>query len=333
LDHVDLVWVTSKIIWFRETLKNANDNEPQEGVKKFINFRGIIWVLRLIHALSDNDDARLAFATVFNVKDRQALDSRNSPGHVVKTVYDIIADYYNDETFNPWSTAYPRVHSEFAVPIDLTYESVKKFGDITPQKVKDKLAELRCRLNIMKINYDKSGQGEGGMNPGTNDNQDDYVPGGANDDRQNFLGQNPPTVLYLWEKLDHHDMYHTLMQKLDGDVALDGDTGAVPSILTPPSSGKRKRKSDSTNEDFENLMAEEIKFSRKAMQNFNLAQMQDKVDEAEDNLQEALDSKEELESGGHYSGAVMRRCKRKIDVCRRRYDERLKSLEEQKKDM
>jgi hypothetical protein len=148
MDHVDLVWVTSKINWFRETLKNATANEPQDGVEKFINFRGTVWVLRLIHALSDNDDARLAFATVFNVKDRQALDSRNSPGHVVKTVYEIIADHYNDETFNPWSTAYPRVHSDYAVPIDLTYESVKKFGDISPQKVKDKLAELRCRLNI-----------------------------------------------------------------------------------------------------------------------------------------------------------------------------------------
>ena len=46
---------------------------------------------------------------------------------------------------------------------------------------------------------------------------------------------------------------------------------------------------------------------------FNVSLLQDKVDEAEAKLQEALDCKDELESGGeHYSEATMRRCERKI---------------------
>ena len=70
------------------------------------------------------------------------------------------------------------------------------------------------------------------------------------------------------------------------------------------------------------------------MQSFNVSLLQDKVYEAEDKLQEALDCKDELESAGeHYSEATMRRCERKIFTCRKRCEERMEALEKQEEEM
>jgi len=129
-------------------------------------------------------------------------------------------------------------------------------------------------------------------------------------------------------------MYHSLVQRLDESVALDGDSGEVPSVLSPPGTRNKKRKTTEAAEQMDILMADEIKYSRKAMQSFNFSLLQDKVYEAEDKLQEALDCKEELENGGeNYSEAMMRRCEKRIFTCRKRRDDRMKSLEKQEEEM
>jgi hypothetical protein len=88
----DLLWLRSKISWFRSTLTNAQEAEGNsEDVARHIQFRGTAWILRVIHCFVDHDDAKLAFATAYDVLDRQALDSRHSPLDIVKTVFEIIA--------------------------------------------------------------------------------------------------------------------------------------------------------------------------------------------------------------------------------------------------
>ena len=93
----------------------------------------------------------------------------------------------------------------------------------------------------------------------------------------------------------------------------------------------KKRKADALELDV--VMADEIKHSRKAMQSFNVERLHEKVDEMEDLLQEAIDVKDDLMEGGHYSEAVMRRCNRKIVTCRKRHEEWLSAYEEQKEQM
>mmetsp|Transcript_13664 Transcript_13664/g.16599 ORF Transcript_13664/g.16599 Transcript_13664/m.16599 type:complete len:321 (+) Transcript_13664:1406-2368(+) len=122
LDQEDSIWVKTKISWFRRTLADASES-TFEDVDQHLTFRGNTWVLRVVHALVDHDDAKLAFASSYDVEDRLSVDSRNSPGHIKKTVYDIVAGYYNNPDFNPMSTLYPHVHSDFAEVIDLVAQT------------------------------------------------------------------------------------------------------------------------------------------------------------------------------------------------------------------
>ena len=41
---------------------------------------------------------------------------------------------------NPLSTAYPDCHPEFSEPIDLWWHIVKRHGELTPVKLKEKIA-------------------------------------------------------------------------------------------------------------------------------------------------------------------------------------------------
>ena len=125
-------------------------------------------------------------------------------------------------------------------------------------------------------------------------------------------------------------MFHIMLrQRLDGEVALDRDEGNVSAVSTK----KNKNKRDAEAAELDHAIAKEIKFSRRAVQSFNLAALQDRVDELEDRLQEAVDIKDDLMDSGHYSDAVMRRYERKIETCKRRYEERLEAYEMQKNEM
>ena len=143
-----------------------------------------------------------------------------------------------------------------------------KHGPIdATSKVKDKFSEMRCKLAIIKTNYDVSGQGEGSL---TNDeiaagSEEGTLPSVGNfDDRANFLRVESPTLLYLWEKSIDFDLFGNLMQKISDDVALGDVAHAISD-----SGGKKKRKSPSSADTDE--ITRGLNASTRAFNEFNLA--------------------------------------------------------------
>jgi hypothetical protein len=75
------------------------------------------------------------------------------------------------------------------------------------------------------------------LNGNGDEDLDEYNAGededmyGALDSRANFLGTSHPTILYLWEYLNAHDLLKTSFQHLDVKVATKNGGKGVPSIL------------------------------------------------------------------------------------------------------
>ena len=73
-------FITSTLTDFITTITDAQEPEPDP--EKIINFHGHNWILRMIHSLVDHDDARLAFAGIYDYMDLTELDgkkARNCP--------------------------------------------------------------------------------------------------------------------------------------------------------------------------------------------------------------------------------------------------------------
>ena len=67
----------------------------------------------------------------------------------------------NSATFNPVSTKYPELHDELKEEIDSSFNKVKKMGELDPAKAKSKFALMKNYLIFVKMNYEKSGNGDG----------------------------------------------------------------------------------------------------------------------------------------------------------------------------
>ena len=55
------------------------------------------------------------------------------------------------------------VHPEFAQPIDITHAAVANLADTTASKVEDLLTQIRTSLIRVISDWEKSRQGEGGV--------------------------------------------------------------------------------------------------------------------------------------------------------------------------
>ena len=65
----DHTFLMQKIVWLRQTLQDARQNEPETH----LTFRGMNWILRLIHCLSSHDDCRLAYTGLYDSHSRSEL--------------------------------------------------------------------------------------------------------------------------------------------------------------------------------------------------------------------------------------------------------------------
>ena len=85
---------------------------------------------------------------------RQELDTRNSTERD-PTFYKKISSKCNNETWKPYTTTYPGLHSDFASPI--LFERGEYV--MTPIKAKEIITNIRPMLKKMIVNYEESGQG------------------------------------------------------------------------------------------------------------------------------------------------------------------------------
>ena len=215
--------------------------------------------LRLIHSIIDDNDIKRAYLARLNVPSgRMALENCNTPAARESNVWQMVANKWNDPRFLPITSLKPDTHSDFSLPIALSYESVSKLQPATVEKVEERWNAMILALKRGIQNWERSGQGDGGFTEedeigGNDKDEDDDIDNGnipqfgslkqrprrALDLRRNFFDGRATYLLYLWDMLEEHGLLESSIQQLhDGIGSGDGGTG-VPSTI-----GAKRKSSD-----------------------------------------------------------------------------------------
>lgn len=209
-------------------------------------------MLRLIHALVDHDDIKSAYLTRHDLPSgRMAIENRNTVEARMGTVWQMMADRWNDPNFLPVTGIFPELHSDFSRPIALNHDYVSQMQVATAEKVEEKWNTMNLRLKRVIDGWEASGQGDGG-HLNFDDEAFDYsdemsFPDEVNvseehfgslknrsqaalDQRKNFV-DGKTYLLYLWQMLDTHDLLRSSMQRLNSSTASGNASFGVPSVV------------------------------------------------------------------------------------------------------
>ena len=156
---VEFLRATEFALWTAFTAAKHEEDERKEASKRSASWLSIEPCLRL-YECACHDDARQALLVKDLCMDRQQLDARNSE-HRPKTFDEVVADLFNDPEFVPSSDALPELHSSFTESIDLPFSAMPGQTPITPEQVKSKLADARCKLMKIINRWERSGNGFG----------------------------------------------------------------------------------------------------------------------------------------------------------------------------
>ena len=209
-----------------KTFMNASSNlaGTDDSSPKSKHWKGSLPFLRLIHCLVDNDEVREAFQRSFTVLSRKELDGRKNPETQKACPWELISKYFNSASFNPKSTKYPQLHDEFKEQIDLSFDNVKGMGELNATKAKSKFVLMKNYLIFVKMNYEKSGNGDGCMALNSDSSTEDILKQLKvidGDDKKNFLQGRPPYTLYFWMKVDECNLMESVTQQLNDVVGID----------------------------------------------------------------------------------------------------------------
>lgn len=210
--------------------ESAKEAESQNQQIARGNWVGKIPHLRLIHCVI-HDDIKSLFLKRAAVKSRQEVDGRNSTTRA-PIVYELIADLWNDPTFNP-STSPSLCHKEFKESIDCSHSKVRHMSEATPSKVEDLLTNMRATLLHIIPKWEQSGQGDGGRDIiSVNDQRFGCLadrPRRALDSRASFIDTHNTFHLYYWEVADQHQLLQSALQRIDGSAAAQ-DANSVSTV-------------------------------------------------------------------------------------------------------
>jgi hypothetical protein len=167
----------------------------------------------------------------------------------------MIADKMNDVNFSPISVPYPHLHHIYTKSKDCSHKMMGNVGIITSDKVKFKLADMRVKLTRIIQDWSRSGEGSGGKGAEevTFGDVSALMERPENDDRSSFLRNDPPHILYLWQKSFEINFLSTVVQRIHpsiGAASAQNCTSVYPAIGTSGTGKKNKKRVVSpTNED------------------------------------------------------------------------------------
>ena len=178
------------------------------------------WI-RLYCALYD-DRTRPYLVSNNEVMNREELDARNSDMRP-KTLYEVIADRFNDKD-TPYNIAsLPELHPAFAEEQTIKWDCLPE--PITAEEVKKRLADSRAKLMKVISKWEKSGNGFGQRAEGDDDfghMTEEQLEDG--DNRASFIdGIGKEHLLLLWHFGDLDGTLQTFLNQLSSNVAVDCD--------------------------------------------------------------------------------------------------------------
>lgn len=199
--------------------------------------------LRLIHCITDVDSIKRAYIDREKIPmGRLHLENRNSD-LCEDTVWDMIADKFNDPTFNPDSEVCADMHSDYKKSFVIAYEQVKDMQVATPDQCMKRITSMIVDLKRIIGRWEQSGQGHGGTL--TNDDPPPEKRGeshaefgtfvgrtpAALDKRSEFINKRATYIGYFWHVMVKHDLLKTSLQRLSDAVSATNGALGVPSVL------------------------------------------------------------------------------------------------------
>jgi hypothetical protein len=191
--------------------------------------------MRLIHALIDHDDLKSKFLNRLNLPaGRSTVENREQLR--ATDVWHKLAEKWNDPQFEPETVSLPSLHSELTCSDIILYVEVSDLTPAIAEKVEDKWSSMILEMNRCIANWQKSGQGEGGIDDA--DNELDHEFGSLENRSQNalasrqcFFRDRQLYLLYLWEMLNRHDLLGLALQRLNNTVPATNGSNGVPSVI------------------------------------------------------------------------------------------------------
>jgi hypothetical protein len=233
------------------------------------NWTGQLPWLRLVHCLVDDEEIKKAYTRRFDIpSSRIYLDNRKSVDKRPRTVWELLADKWNNEDFTCSTIRMlGPARDDFRYPIVIDHAVVKKYTEATPKMCKDKMAVLCKEVRTAHQNWSKSGEGEGAHGGEDNDKDNNSnvegeeeeepfdttnslpemidnsltevperflsIPSLDLSDKGAYVKPNQGYVLYAWYMFEQHQLLESSMQRLDSSVATGQAKAAtaVPDVM------------------------------------------------------------------------------------------------------
>jgi hypothetical protein len=244
----DIAYLTGIVANRKALVRVYIEQQPDSGAGDSRNWKGKMPYLRLIHCLVDNDQIKHAFLHRNDIdSSRLHLDNRNSVTKRAATVWEMLSEKFNDDTFTPESEAVTDLHSDYKDSIVLYHSLVKNMAVATPEKCKEKISSALIAMKRCIAKWERSGQGEGGNieeEEGDDEEQDSSSLNSqakfgslnnrskiALDSRESFFNSHQSYLLYLWHMLDKHNLLSTSLNRLEATVSATNGGVGVPSVI------------------------------------------------------------------------------------------------------
>ena len=191
-----------KVVAERVVAQRANDKEVHDKAEKA--WYGPLPILHLLCCLTDNDAIRRAYLTRNDISnDRIDLDNQNSDKRP-KTVWELLSHKWNDHDFEAVTEPFPDLHNDYKDSIVIPHSKVSSLAAATPEKCKEKMSTMMVSLKRIVDKWERSGQGEGGIDVEMDgDEATEFEFGslknrsrGALESRSSFINDSPPYLLY-----------------------------------------------------------------------------------------------------------------------------------------
>jgi hypothetical protein len=236
LNSVDISFLKQEVASRKEVLEAARKEEEEDNARLVGagNWNATA-CMRLIHALVDHDEIKAKFLNRLDLPaGRSAVENREQIR--ATNVWHLMANKWNDKNFEPETASMPEVHSEFALSDVILHIEVAHLTPATAEKVEDKWSSMILEMNRCIANWQKSGQGEGGINDA--DNVSDREFGSLSNrsshalaTRETYFKDRQLYLLYLWCMLDKYGLLGSALQKLNNSVSASNGAGGVPSVV------------------------------------------------------------------------------------------------------
>jgi hypothetical protein len=123
--------------------------------------------LRLIHSLVDHDDIKLLYLRRNDVPtSRMAVENRNSTNNRPKSVWERLAEKWNDPQYIVQTAAIPGLHSDFVQSEVIAHFQVCDMLPAMAEKCEGKFSNMVVTMMRIIQKWEQSGQGDGGFDIG-----------------------------------------------------------------------------------------------------------------------------------------------------------------------